>query len=172
VLSWLLEARESDQVIDELYELRHLIEPVAASLAAKNAKGADIELLREAYAEMQAAGDDGEEMIGPDLKFHQAIIASSGNRLFSSLAHIIGAALSVNFELVSDTPRGHRHSMPMHKEVLDAIANHDPSAARVAMQKLIEDSQRDAREVREVRRAKNTRGGNARPRKAVRGSRS
>lgn len=169
ILSWLFEARESDQVVDELYELRHLIEPIAASLAAKNAKGADIELLREAYEQMQAAGDDGEKIMGPDLKFHQAIIGASGNRLFSSLAHIIGAALSVNFELVRDTPRGQRHSMPMHRKVLDAIADHDPAAARLAMQKLIEDSQRDARD---VRRAKTKRGANTQSRKVARGSRS
>jgi DNA-binding FadR family transcriptional regulator len=166
ILSWLLEARESDQVIDELYELRHLIEPIAASLAAKNGKDADIALLREAYAVMEAAGDDGRKIIEPDLKFHQAIIAASGNRLFSSLAHLVGAALSVNFELVSDTPRGHRHSMPMHREVLEAIAGHDASAARLAMQKLIEDSQRDARD---VRRANGRRGASARSGKAMRG---
>jgi len=169
ILSWLFEARESDQVIDELYELRHIIEPIAASLAAKNAKGSDIELLHEAYEQMQAAGDDGEKIIGPDLKFHQAIIAASGNRLFSSLAHIVGAALSVSFELVRDAPRGHRHSMPMHKKVLDAIVDHDASAARLAMQKLIEDSQRDARD---VRRAGTKRGATTQSRKVARASRS
>jgi DNA-binding FadR family transcriptional regulator len=68
--------------------------------------------------------------------------------LFSSLAHVLQAALSVNFDLVRDAPRGHRHSMPAHKKVLEAIADHAANAARVAMQELIEDSQRDARAVR------------------------
>ena len=148
ILSWLLQTSDADRVIGELYELRHLIEPIAASLAAQHAKTGDIESLREAYREMDAAGDDGEKIMAPDLKFHRAIIAASGNRLFSSLAHVIGAALSVNFELVRDTPRGQTHSMPAHKKVLDAIAAHNPSAARVAMQKLIEDSQLDARAAR------------------------
>jgi DNA-binding FadR family transcriptional regulator len=169
ILSWLLEAREADRVIDELYELRHIIEPIAAALAARNAKSADVALLRSAYADMEAAGDDGEKIIEPDLKFHRAIIGASGNRLFSSLAHLVGAALSVNFGIVRDAPRGQRHSMPMHRRVLDAIVDQDASAARVAMQKLIEDSQRDARA---VRRAKSTRGAATQSRKAVRGKRA
>jgi DNA-binding FadR family transcriptional regulator len=166
ILSWQLETGEAERVIGELYELRHLIEPIAASLAAQNARAADLQLLREAYEEMRAAGDDGERIAIPDLKFHQTIIAASGNRLFSSLAHVIAAALAVNFELIRNAPRGHIHSMPAHKSVLDAIADHDARAARVAMQQLIEDSQRDARAVRRTRGRRTIRGT---ARKAARG---
>jgi len=148
ILSWLLKAPDADRAIDELYELRHLIEPIAASLAARNARAADIEVLRAACQDMQAAGDDGEKIAAPDLRFHQAIIEASGNRLFSSLAPVIGAALTVNFELVRHVPRGHTHALPMHRKVLEAIAAHDAPGARLAMQKLIEDSQHDARTVR------------------------
>jgi DNA-binding FadR family transcriptional regulator len=148
ILSWQLDTDDAEQVIAELYELRHLVEPVAAALAAQNARAADLKILREAYEEMRAAGDDGERIAAPDLVFHQRIIAASGNRLFSSLAHVVAAALAVNFALVRDAPRGHIHSMPAHKSVLDAIAAHDVRGARVAMQRLIKDSQRDALAVR------------------------
>lgn len=150
VLSWLLKGRDADRAVDELYELRHLIEPLAASLAAQRARSSDLKVLRNAYEEMRMAGDDGERIAAPDLKFHTAIIAASGNRLFSSLSPVIAAALAVNFDLVRDAPRGHSRSMPAHKKVIDAIADHNPSAARVAMQRLIEDSQRDARSVRKI----------------------
>ena len=166
ILSWLLEAPDSERAIGELYELRHLIEPIAASLAAQHARAADVEILRGAYEEMRVAGDDGERIAGPDLKFHRAIIAASGNRLFSSLAHVIAAALALNFELVRDAPRGHTHSMPAHEKVLDAIADHDASGARVAMQQLIEDSQRDAVAVRKATPRRRVR---ANSRRAARG---
>lgn len=151
ILSWQLQSQDADPVIGELYELRHLIEPLAASLAAKNAKASDISVLRNAYRDMELAGDDGEQIKIPDMLFHRAIIQASGNRLFSSLAHVIGAALAINFDLVSRAPRGQKHSMPAHRQVLEAIANHDAPAARLAMQKLIEDSQQDARAVRRAR---------------------
>jgi DNA-binding FadR family transcriptional regulator len=147
VMAWRLNTEDSDNVIAELYELRHLIEPLAATLAATNAKSKDIEQIREAYREMEAAADDGERIIEPDLKFHRAIIGASGNKLFSSLAHVISAALSINFRIVSNTPRGQVHSIPVHKKVLDAIVDRDRHAARLAMQRLIEDSERDARAV-------------------------
>lgn len=165
ILAWRLQGNDSENAIGELYELRHLIEPIAASLAAKNAKAADLQKLREAYAEMQAAGDDGAKIAGPDLKFHRAIIAASGNRLFSSLAHVLGAALAVNFDLVQDAPRGHRHSMPAHRTVLDAIGDRNAPAARLAMQNLIEDSQHDARSVRNLGGRRRVTG---KPRKSVR----
>jgi len=144
ILSWQLATDDSGQLIEELYELRHLIEPMAASLAACNARAADIKVLREAYQQMLAAGDDGEKIAAPDVLFHQAIIAASGNRLFSALARVVGAALAVNFDFVREAPRGHAFLMPAHKQVLDAIENRDSSAARLAMQKLIEVSQREA----------------------------
>ena len=151
ILSWRLESEDADRVIGELYELRHLIEPIAASLAASHANASEVSALRNAYRDMELAGDDGERIKIPDMHFHRAIIEASGNRLFSSLAHVIGAALAVNFDLVSKAPRGQKHSMPAHRQVLEAIANHDAPSARLAMQKLIEDSQRDARAVRRAR---------------------
>ncbi|MEO8386575.1 MAG: FadR/GntR family transcriptional regulator [Betaproteobacteria bacterium] len=147
ILAWRLKDHGSARVIEELYELRHLIEPIAASLAAKNAKQNDIAALQKAYAKMEAAGEDGEKVTEPDLNFHRAIIAASGNRLFSSLTHSISAALFINFDFMRDTPRGHRHFMRGHKAVLDAIMKQNSAAARVAMQALIEDSHRDARAV-------------------------
>jgi DNA-binding FadR family transcriptional regulator len=150
VLSWLLKGPDVERVIDELYELRHLIEPIAAALAARDAQPRDLDALREAYEQMRAAGDDGDEIAAPDLNFHKAIIAASGNRLFSSLAHVIAAALSVNFELVRNAPRGHICSMPAHKKVMDAIAARDSPTARLNMQELIADSERDARAVRKA----------------------
>lgn len=148
VLSWALNTRDSKRVVWELYEWRHLIEPLAASLAAQHAKASDLKMLRVAYRDMEAAGDDGEQVAGPDLEFHRVIITASGNRLFSSLVRILDAALSVNFELVRDAPRGHKYALPAHKKVLDAIAARDSSAARVAMQGLLQESYRDAEEAR------------------------
>jgi DNA-binding FadR family transcriptional regulator len=148
VLTWRLETGDVDTVIRELYELRYLIEPMAASLAAQHANDDDIEELRQAYTAMEAAGDDGAKLVEPDVRFHRAIIAASGNSLFSSLAHAIGATLTINFTLGIDNPRGQVHTLPFHKNVLDAIAAHDVVGARVAMRKLIEDSVRDIELVR------------------------
>jgi DNA-binding FadR family transcriptional regulator len=157
ILRWRLQSDDSNTAVAELYELRYLIEPMSAALAADNATRADIEAMSAAHLQMKAAGDDGEKIIVPDLAFHQALIAASGNLMFSSLAHIIGAALRVNFELVKDVPAGQVHSTLKHKKVLDAIKAHDRVAAQKAMQKLIEDSQRDAIAIRSSQKVRRRR---------------
>jgi GntR family transcriptional regulator, galactonate operon transcriptional repressor len=148
LLTWRFESSESDQVLAELYELRKLIEPLAASLAASHATRRDLEGLRKAYDDMAAAGDDGEKVLDPDMRFHRGVIAATGNSLFASLGLMIEAALEVNFKAVKDTPRGHAWALPLHEAVLNAIAAHDPRAARVAMQKVLEASEQDLRAFR------------------------
>lgn len=147
VLRWQLGLHDTRRVISELYQLRQLLEPIAASLAAEHAKARDIAELKAAYADMVAAGDDGKLIIEPDLRFHRTIIAASGNRLFSSLSRAIGAALESTFALLTDAPGGHRSSMPAHKKILDAITNGDASKARLAMQDLVEQSWFDAKKL-------------------------
>jgi DNA-binding FadR family transcriptional regulator len=148
ILTWRVESPEADHVIAELYELRKLIEPLAASLAASEATRRDIERLRTAYDDMVVAGDDGAKVLDPDVRFHRAVIAATGNSLFASVGIIIAAALEVNFKTIKDSPRGHAWALPLHKAVVDAIAAHDSKAARVAMQKLLGESEQDLRSFR------------------------
>jgi len=150
VLEWRLSTAESDQVMDQLYELRQMVEPVAASLAASKAKLADFQKMDQAYEEMVAAGND-EHIVEPDLKFHRAIIAASGNDLFASLGRVVEAALSVSFRIGVGNPQGQKHSLELHKAILDAIVDRDGAAARLAMQKLIEYSRQTVLDIRASR---------------------
>lgn len=143
VMAWKLDSGVTADFIVDLYELRHLIEPVAAALAAGRATPDDLSRLQTAYVDMEAAGDDGQALLEPDLRFHRSVIDATGNPLVASLGHLIEAALEANFQLSVGTPRGQRQSMPLHKAVLDAIAEGDANAARIAMRQLIEDSKRD-----------------------------
>ena len=155
ILSWHLEVGDSDRAIDELYELRHLIEPLAASLAAQHAQAADILALRKAYAQMQDAGDDGERIAAP-VRLSAVLPPRTLHRRRAGR----------QFCAAPRYPRAHVQSMPAHKKVLDAIVDHDASTARLAMQQLIEDSQRDARA---VHGAKNRHRGGASSARAARG---
>ncbi|HEV3313000.1 MAG TPA: FadR/GntR family transcriptional regulator [Chloroflexota bacterium] len=153
VLEWRLQTPEFDKVMDQLYELRQMVEPVGAFLAASKAKLPDFQKIGQAYEEMAAAGDD-EHVVEPDLKFHRAIIAASGNDLFASLGRVVEAALLVSFRIGVDNPKGQAHSLEMHKAILDAIVDRDGPAARLAMQKLIEYSKQTMLLIRANRRGK------------------
>jgi DNA-binding FadR family transcriptional regulator len=150
VLEWRLETAEADKVLDQLYELRQMVEPLAASMAASKAKLADFQRMGQAYEEMVAAGKG--DFVEPDLKFHRAIIAASGNDLFASLGKVVESALTVSFRIGADNPQGQRHSLEMHKAILDAIVDRDGAAARLAMQKLIDYSRQTVLDIRAGKR--------------------
>lgn len=153
VLEWRLATAEADKVIDQLYELRQMVEPLAASLAASRAKLRDFQRIGDAYEEMVAAGND-ERIVEPDLKFHRTIIAACGNELFGALGRIVESALLVSFRIGSGNPQGQDHSLELHKGILDAIVERDAAAARLAMQELIDYSRQTVLQIRSKRRDK------------------
>ncbi len=148
IFAWRLDSHELEKVMEELHELRHIMEPSAASLAATNASAEDLANLKSAYADMEAAAVDGARVVDPDVRFHRAIFAASENSLFSALGQVIGAALEIFFQLGIENPHGQGPSLAAHKSVLDAIVARNADAARLSMRKLLEASEQDARRIR------------------------
>ena len=152
VLAWRLSTGDIDRYVKELFELRRVIEPAAAALAAQRAKTADTARMERAYRGMEAAGDDGEKFEEPDRQFHQAILHMTDNEMIGSLAALIETALLMSFRLSNDNPRGQRHSLPMHRAGLTAIQRQHPEQARTAMERLLAQSERDVRHAIATRR--------------------
>jgi DNA-binding FadR family transcriptional regulator len=144
VLNWAFDANAPEHYVDELYELRRVIEPAAAAFAADRANVADIARIEAAFEAMTAAGDDGQAYAGPDMAFHLAILRATGNELLRSLSSAVESALAISIQLsIATSPKGHRHSLPLHGAVLKAIRRHDGVGAREAMLLLIDISKRD-----------------------------
>src|SRR5262245_55114744 len=147
VLTWQLAAGPPGKIVRELFELRRLIEPAAAALAAVRAPEAQIARLEQAYREMVAAGDDGEKFLGPDMRFHRTILDAIDNEMLRSLTTVVDTALTLSLRLSMDNPHGQRMSLPLHKAVLDAIRRRDGRSAHRAMIRLIDDAELDVRRV-------------------------
>lgn len=145
VLAWRLVAAPAESYVREVFELRRMVEPFAASLAAVRATRDAVAQLEKTFAAMGEAGDDGDKFAGPDLVFHQSIIRATGNELIQSLASIIETALTMSFRLSNDNPDGQTHSLPAHGKVLEAIRRRDPQGARAAMNALLDSSEEDVR---------------------------
>jgi DNA-binding FadR family transcriptional regulator len=168
VLTWQLAVAPAGKIVRELFELRRVIEPAAAALAAARAPAPHLRRLRAAYEDMVTACDQESGFLEPDMRFHRTILEAVDNEMLRSLATVVDTALSLSLRLSIDNPRGQRYSLPLHKAVLDAIARRATVRARQAMLRLIEDAERDVRRV--IRRRGGTaRGSGPRPR-AKRGS--
>lgn len=154
VLLWRYGSRTTAEEARSLFELRRAIEPAAGALAAKRATEAQIAELRRLLVEMERAGDDGERFAIPDLAFHQAILRMSGNELIGSLAALIETALVISFRLSDDNPQGQRHSLPLHKQVVDNIAAGETEAASSALTALLDHAEEDVKSALAARAAR------------------
>jgi GntR family galactonate operon transcriptional repressor len=134
------------ELLEELHEVRGIVEPAAARLAAVRAKDAHLEALDSAMAAMESAADD-HAAVAADLAFHRALLAATGNELLTKMEVIMETGLADRDRLVhkvkpSDDP------VPSHRRVLEAIRLHDPVAAEQAMSELLAKAAEDLHEVR------------------------
>jgi DNA-binding FadR family transcriptional regulator len=148
ILHWRSQGGDRETFVRELFELRRVIEPAAAGLAAARIGGRQLQDLTEALTEMMAAGEDTAQFLKPDVRFHRIILDSVGNALFRALGQAITVALDITLRLSLDAPQGQQASLPLHRTVLEAITQRDSEAASAAMLALVNASERDVAEAR------------------------
>jgi DNA-binding FadR family transcriptional regulator len=148
ILNWRAQGENQDAYVTELFELRRVLEPAAAGLAATRILPAQLAELSRAYDEMVAAGEDTARFFEPDVHFHRTILSAVGNALFQALGQTVTVALDITLRLSLDAPKGQQQSLPFHKTVLDAIAARDSGVAATAMLELVDAAERDVAEAR------------------------
>lgn len=116
-----------------LVEVREILEPEIAALAATRAAEDDLATMREAVAVMDESKKDPEAFIEADLDFHLALAEAAANPLILSLIDSIVGLLREQrmsiFQVEGGPERGQYH----HKKILEAIEHRDSAGAREAM---------------------------------------
>lgn len=143
VLAWYFEAEPDPKLVDGLFELRMIVEPAAAALAAERRTPEHISTMRESLMAMQKHGVDTEEGRTADRAFHAAILEASGNMPLFSLASTIGAGVRWTTIYKARKHELPPDPMPDHWRVFDAIAAGGPQSARAAMEALVGAALRD-----------------------------
>jgi DNA-binding FadR family transcriptional regulator len=144
LLGWLCEAGVDELFIRDLCEVRAIVEPAAAELAASRASDQEIEELLRWYRLIEANTADEAARLEADRNFHAAIFAACHNVFLTQMNTTVGVALRAT----QHDPSGARVHLPQvmeesvlaHKRVADAIARRDSAAARTAMERLIKQS--------------------------------
>jgi len=127
-----------------LIEVRELLEPEIAVLAAARAEEKDIAAMREAYEAMDRAGGNADAFIEADLDFHLALAEAAGNPLILALIDSIVALLREHRTRIFYVNGGPERGQFHHRRILDAIAQHDGVAARDAMDAHLKQITQDA----------------------------
>ncbi|MEJ0011668.1 MAG: FadR/GntR family transcriptional regulator [Bauldia sp.] len=144
VLLWQIGAVPNAAFVRNLFELRRMIEPEAAMLAAARAGGAALADIEAAFAQMEAAEARAPESIKGDVAFHLSILRATGNEFIAALAPAIETSLMLTFTVQRDAWPDPDNFLPSHRLILDAITRGDGSAAREAVQKLLVRAEADA----------------------------
>jgi DNA-binding FadR family transcriptional regulator len=138
VLEWRYTAMAPEAFFKELFEIRRMIEPEAASMAAQRGSDAEIAAIGTAYELMERAESGSDEGIEADLGFHRGILAAAHNPLLHQMASLIGVGLLVSYRISSDP---FSVFLGKHKDVLTAIRKRKPEAAKKAMDQLLTGTQ-------------------------------
>lgn len=147
VLDWIVEAGPTAHFYTDLFEVRAIFEPHAAELAAVRRTEDDRRRLEQLLERMERAGDDRPAYIEADLALHAAILTATRNELLVRLSGTLEVALQAGRDVTTRIPRGPSSSIPLHRDVIDAIGARRPEEARVAMRRLIEFATRDMESV-------------------------
>ena len=143
MLAWMLAVRPDNDFVNDLLELRYIIEPAAAFLAAERRSDEQLATMRDALETMRVSGLATEAGRSADRRFHGTLIESAGNLAMASLASSIGAAVEWTTHLKEIENIVPCDPIPEHKAVFDAIAVQDGALAATAMRQLIRNASED-----------------------------
>ena len=116
-----------------LAEVRAILEPEIAALAARRIQEPELTTMREAVAVMDRSGNDPEAYIEADLDFHLALAEGAANPLILSLLDSIVGLLREQRLRIFRVPGGPERGQFHHKRILEAVEKHDAEKARETM---------------------------------------
>lgn len=125
--------------VQELTELRLLMEPGLARLAAERATAEDITLLRRSVHDLEVSKGDTPKLVAADLLFHRAIFTASKNRAASSVYQTIHRAMA-KMILVTSQMVELEHTLSFHKPIMLAIEKRDGERAARLMTEHLQDA--------------------------------
>jgi len=120
-----------------LIQVRLILEPEIAALAAVSASQENIAKMRQALNQMKKALKDNnnvDSFLEGDFAFHMAIAESTGNNLIRIImAPVVNLLRNIQQYHLSHVESGNQRSQGFHNKVMEAIERHDPKAARSSM---------------------------------------
>jgi DNA-binding FadR family transcriptional regulator len=137
VLSWMFSGIPPRELIHGVFELRSVVEPAAAALAARRRRQSHLAAMREALEDMSLHTLEQPEGREADQAFHAALLAGTCNPFMVSLAKGVTAAVDALTLFKQRLSKITRDPVPDHWRVYEAVAAKDAEAAREAMNKLI-----------------------------------
>jgi GntR family transcriptional repressor for pyruvate dehydrogenase complex len=119
-----------DDTVLQFFEVRRILEPAAAAMAASTMSEEDTEGLRKLLDELGPA-PTVEELVANDIEFHRRIAAGSGNQVLCSLIEgLSGPTQRARIWRGLTQQDAVARTLQEHRLIRDAIASRQPEIAR------------------------------------------
>lgn len=128
-----------------LVEVREILEPEIAALAATRITEEYIAAMQEAVKTMDTALDNVDVFVEADLDFHLALAEATQNPIIPILMDSIIDLLREQRKRTGLTKGGLQRGQSHHKKILDAVMHHKPEAARQAMHNHLKQVRKDSK---------------------------
>jgi DNA-binding FadR family transcriptional regulator len=138
VLAWIFQSEPEEAMISSLFELRRIVEPHAAALAARRRTEQDLFAMDAALEGMATHTLASEAGQIADQDFHAVLLRAGANPFLISLTSGIGAAVSWTTVFKGRLQPVMRDPVPDHRVVYEAIKAADSVAAHHAMEALLD----------------------------------
>lgn len=113
----------------ELYEMRLVLERTAAEMAAKHASAAEIDVMEDLNAQIEAAGHDSLRAAALNQDFHRCIYLATRNRFLVDSARALNNALMLLGPTTLDDEARIKTVSSQHAQIIAAIRAGDQKAA-------------------------------------------
>jgi DNA-binding FadR family transcriptional regulator len=144
VLRWTAASPPDHAFLLSLIELRAIMEPAAARLAASRATPEQILDIERAFQGMvDSLPQDVDACHQHDLAFHRSIFAACGNVILQRFYDAISALLLTLFRASTQARESYENSLAEHGAVAIAIRRRQPDEAEKAMHTLLAGTVRD-----------------------------
>lgn len=137
VLHWQVSAGSATEAMQDLIEVRQVIEPMAARAAALRATLSDLRQIEKAQLAMAESVADSGRYAVSDVAFHMAVFTASHNSILQRFGHLVAEFLRQSFTIQQDARALAGEDLvgdaAMHSHVYEAIKRGDAAAAAEAM---------------------------------------
>lgn len=128
-------ALKRTRLIDDPMEVRRILEPAMAALAAKRVDDVHLADVCMRLDRMEEAARRGERTVGHDSAFHAAIARATGNETLVQVVRSLGDAISASRDVSLREPEAVEAALEGHREIVAALRDHDAEGARRAMER-------------------------------------
>jgi len=142
------------ELLQELDQLRVLLEPELAAMAAASVTDETLDRLRDGIDRMSALEADPDAYLEVDHEFHMEICRAANNRILDRIMYSARWLGTASRRITNEAPAALRSATADHTEIYEALVARDPSGARAAMRRhLSNNSTLLAEKAQQTRRA-------------------